>query len=181
MFKNIVEYIKRSSEERKSHLALDEECIEIGGTDSVQYKGLLAHFLKTTIPHGFKDKVYLCHACNNHKCSNPKHLYWGTPKDNHLDQVKAGTWQPLSQRTLLKYGEEAFKEMRRTSGAKGGLAGGGHNKGKTYIDLQMWKEALDSIDTKKYGWQSQVAKKLGTTHTTVKRIVRKYFPHLLNQ
>lgn len=179
MFKDIVEYMKLSSEERKSHLNLDEPCIEIGGSNSTQYKGLLAHFLKTTIPHGFKNKVYLCHACNNHSCSNTSHLYWGTPKDNHLDQVEAKTWTTISERVLNKYGKEASREMRRKAGSLGGLAGGGHNKGKTSIDLTMWKNALDGVDTKKYGWQTAVARNLGTTHTTVKRIVKKYFPQLL--
>tara|TARA_X000001036_G_scaffold94685_1_gene87342 strand:+ start:831 stop:1319 length:489 start_codon:yes stop_codon:yes gene_type:complete len=80
----IEDYIKLPQEERQKHLRLDEPCIEIGG-NSTQFKGLLAHKLNTTIPHGRKENVLLCHACNNGKCSNPNHHYWGTSKENIHD------------------------------------------------------------------------------------------------
>jgi predicted XRE-type DNA-binding protein len=32
-----------------------------------------------------KGIFYACHKCDNKNCVNPKHLYWGTPKDNILD------------------------------------------------------------------------------------------------
>ena len=65
--------------ERQEHLDLSETCIERGG-NSTNHKGVLAQYLNTNIPYG----IYfpLCHACHNGKCSNPKHLYWGTPKEN---------------------------------------------------------------------------------------------------
>jgi hypothetical protein len=88
MFINIIEYMKKTREERTSHLRLDENCIEIGGT-SKEFKGLLAHHLKTFIP--FKDKVDLCHACNNAKCSNVNHMYWGTRKENVKDSINYGS------------------------------------------------------------------------------------------
>lgn len=87
-FENINEYMLRSREERRAHLKLEENCICIGGS-SRNFRGLLAHHLKTTIPSGFK--VYACHACNNGGCSNPNHLYWGSNTDNNLDRVAAGT------------------------------------------------------------------------------------------
>src|ERR1700761_834539 len=90
MFQKIDEYMQKSREERRAHLRLDEECIKIGGYDSREYRGLLAHFLKTEIPT--KKKVFLCHACNYHWCSNPNHLYWGTPADNYLDAQECGTF-----------------------------------------------------------------------------------------
>jgi hypothetical protein len=82
MYKDIFNYISLLKEERQQHLDLSESCIEIGG-NSRECRGVLAHFLKTTIPSGMK--ILLCHACNNGKCSNPKHLYWGTPKENMDD------------------------------------------------------------------------------------------------
>ena len=66
MFTKIEDYILKNREDRRSHLKLDEDCIEIGGYDSREYRGLLAHFLKTTIPT--YRKIILCHACNNHNC-----------------------------------------------------------------------------------------------------------------
>ena len=176
MFQNIDDYIKLPREKRREHLDLNEECIMIGGSTSVQYKGLLAHFLKTTIPHGFKSKVYLCHACNKSGCSNPKHLYWGTPQDNHIDQVESGTWINLSERTKAKYGDEKFREMRSIAGSKN-KRGGGQNK-LSVEQLKEWEDAISSIDVESFGWVQTLAKKMNRSHTQVRRIVKKYFPQI---
>lgn len=85
----IKEYIRLPKSERQKHLRLDEPCIERGG-NSTQFKGMLAVYVDTEIPHGRRDGVYLCHACNNDKCSNLTHLYWGTPKENYDDGVECG-------------------------------------------------------------------------------------------
>lgn len=82
MFIPIADYILRPKAERQAHLNLEEACVEIGGR-STNYRGLLAHHLGTTIPKGMK--IHLCHACNNEKCSNPRHLYWGTAGENMDD------------------------------------------------------------------------------------------------
>ena len=37
------------------------------------------------------DGDYALHKCNNANCVNPKHLYWGTPRQNTHDQVVSGT------------------------------------------------------------------------------------------
>ena len=87
-FTDILEFMQRPREQRTNHLRLDESCVEIGGHSSTVFKGLLAHYLKTTIPT--RAKVLLCHACNNASCSNPRHLYWGTYRDNYDDAKKAG-------------------------------------------------------------------------------------------
>ena len=31
-----------------------------------------------------------CHRCNNAKCINPDHLYWGTDSQNMIDRLTAG-------------------------------------------------------------------------------------------
>ncbi len=109
MFIPIDEYIKLSKEERQTHLDLSTECIEIGG-NSPRFRGLLAHYLKTTIPSGIK--IQLCHACHNGKCSNPKHLYWGTHKENINE---SGT---IWERMINKYGEEEARERCKRSNKK---------------------------------------------------------------
>jgi hypothetical protein len=109
-FTPIQEYILLDREERRKHLDLESECMEVGGAGSSEYKGLLAHFLKTTIPTKLRT-VYLCHACNNEICSNPKHLYWGTPKDNHIDRVESGNYKSFHQVMLEKYGEGYQKKI----------------------------------------------------------------------
>lgn len=88
---DINEYIKKSKKERQKHIDLEDECIYRGG-DSIQFRGLLAYYLDTNLPS--KRTALCCHACNNSSCSNPKHLYWGTNKENHRDGVLNGTIKP---------------------------------------------------------------------------------------
>lgn len=86
-FTDITEYMKLPKSLRQEHLRLDQDCIEIGG-NSHQFRALMAHELKTTIPKGMR--VYLCHACHNAKCSNPRHLYWGSASENLQDAYDCG-------------------------------------------------------------------------------------------
>jgi hypothetical protein len=119
---NIEIYINSSIEERQTHLRLDEPCIDRGGHNkngiSFYAKGLLAHVLNTTIPNGHK--ILCCHACNNGKCINPNHLYWGTPKENLLDAIKCGANKTPYQNTINKYGVEKAKQINLSSASKGG-------------------------------------------------------------
>ena len=39
-----------------------------------------------TIPEG----LYVCHTCDNMICSNPKHLFLATCKENNLDMMRKG-------------------------------------------------------------------------------------------
>ena len=122
---DINEYIKKPYTERTKHLELETECREIGG-NSTSFKGLLSHTLEVTIPSS--SKILLCHKCHNGKCSNPKHLYYGTPKENIQDQIENGTWKPIWEKMVDKYGyEEACKMNSKGNKSAGGLA----NKGKS--------------------------------------------------
>jgi hypothetical protein len=121
---DINEYIKKPYTERTSHLELDTECVEVGG-NSTSFKGLLSYVLGVTIPSS--SKILLCHKCHNGKCSNPKHLYYGTPKENIKDQIENGTFRTAWERMVEKYGyEEACKMNSKGNKSAGGLA----NKGK---------------------------------------------------
>ena len=123
----IEEYITQSKTERQKHIDLTDPCVERGGPQkgglSSYCKGLIAHLLDTTIPSGHK--IHVCHACNNEKCSNPKHLYWGTAQENRLDQGSNSNspWE----RMIEKYGLEEARQMQ-SKGNKS--AGGKANKGK---------------------------------------------------
>lgn len=119
----IADYIKHPLAYRQSHLALDEGCDERGGYSTL-YKGLLAHFLDTTIPKGIA--IQVCHACHNAFCSNPRHLYWGTQTENRRDSIANGATS-LWERTVLKHGIEVATEMARQKDMS--KAGKG-NKGK---------------------------------------------------
>lgn len=135
---DINQYITRALEERQMHLDLSENCIERGGNSTI-HKGVLSIFLGTTIPDGYG--ILLCHKCNNPKCSNPKHLYFGTPKENITDSKENGTWIPVWDRMIAKYGyEEACRINGKGNKAAGGKAGKG--KPKSAEHKQRIAEAL---------------------------------------
>jgi len=105
---DVTEFIKRSRDERRTHLKLDEPCLERGG-NSTNHKGVLAQYLDTTIPSG---RILLCHACGNSKCSNPTHLYWGTDHDNTIiDGREFNTHKSPWDRMVEKHGYEKACEM----------------------------------------------------------------------
>jgi hypothetical protein len=160
----IQEYIQKNRDERRTHLDLSSPCSEIGGSGSVEYKGLLAYHLGTTIPaKGAGFKIYLCHACNNGKCSNVDHLYWGTPSDNHIDKVECGRYTPITQAIREKYGDLAVTEFAK-------LAGGVKKKLPNYLEQFRW--AFEKHDRTKRGWSGRIAQELGFTPTHVSRIAK---------
>lgn len=123
----IEEYITQSKEARQQHLVLTEPCIERGGPAkgglSSYCKGLMAHLLDTSIPTGHK--IHICHACNNEKCSNPNHLYWGTSQENSIDRMNNGD-KTIFEKMVEKYGYDKACAMNSKQGNKNGAG----NKGK---------------------------------------------------
>lgn len=130
----ILEYIKREKSERQNHINLSEPCLERGG-NSTNFRGLLAQYLNTSIPSG--SKICLCHACNNGKCSNPNHLYWGTAKENSFDMIQAGNFKNGWQSTVAKYGEDFalnhIRKLQKTACRLGGAATAGISKKKKLL------------------------------------------------
>jgi hypothetical protein len=168
-FKNIEKYILLSKNERTKHLKLNTKCVEIGGQDSRHYRGLLAWHLKTTIPSGMK--IYLCHACNNHKCSNPNHLYWGTAKENTQDAIDCGKMKNIREYTIAKYGKEKYALMQSEAGRKGGQA-----PRKKYLSDERKieiKKLISHIDLNKRGVNSLVAKQLSISPQYAGRLLKK--------
>jgi len=136
---NILEFIKRSREERRSHLALDETCCERGG-NSTNHKGVLAQYLNTTIPSG---RIILCHACHNAKCSNPRHLYWGTDKENiGIDAVESGVHKGAWYHMVAKHGYDAACRMNSRKMVGNTNAAGNKGKPKSKEHKRKISEAL---------------------------------------
>jgi hypothetical protein len=133
------EYMALPREDRRKHIDLSEPCIERGGM-STHHRGVLAQYLNSNIPQGRK---LCCHACNNAKCSNPKHLYWGTDHDNiNVDAVENGTKKSPWEAMVKKYGyEEACKINSRT---KIGNNYGSSNKDKPKSETHK-KRISDSL------------------------------------
>ena len=100
MIKDILEYITLPKSKRQEHLDLDDYCIHRGG-NSTYSKALLADYVGTSIPKG--NNIHVCHACNNGKCSNVKHLYWGTAQENRIDRVR------FENRTIIEDYEHKFR------------------------------------------------------------------------
>jgi len=142
---NLTEYINRERNERRLHIELSEPCLERGG-NSTNHKGVLAQFLNTEIPSG---RILLCHACHNGKCSNPKHLYWGTDRDNMLDAKENGTWKSPWDATVEKYGYEKACEMNSMIGNNHGIG----NKGKPKSEEHKKNISLNRRGGKPKGWR----------------------------
>lgn len=138
----ITEYILLPKVERQQHIELGQPCVERGG-NSTNHKGVLAQYLNTEIPSG---RILLCHACGNGKCSEPRHLYWGTDRENIVeDGKKFGTWKNPWERQIEKHGLEEISK-RRSDKSIGNTNGSG-NKGKPKSAEHRQKIA-DSIKAK---------------------------------
>jgi len=149
----IEEYMKQSQVARQQHLRMDEPCLERGGS-SMYFKGLMAHLLGTTVPSGHR--IHVCHACHNARCSNPNHLYFGTPKENaqdKFDDINGGKPITIWQNTVNKYGEAEARKMQ-ARGRDHSRAGRG-NTGKP--KSREHREAISEAIKRSYQANSRVS------------------------
>lgn len=82
----------------KDRKLMPNGCIEWQGALNKGYgfihsggKNIAVHRLAYELYKGpIVDGLYVLHKCNNPKCSNPDHLYLGTPKQNSRDRWISG-------------------------------------------------------------------------------------------
>lgn len=110
-------YIEELSKaERQQHLDLSTPC-EFRGTNSVECRGLLAVVLGTSVPRN-TPWIHCCHACHDGRCSNYKHLYWGTAWENIEDAVEAGVRVPPGPRYGVDNGNYKLAPWRNVRGKR---------------------------------------------------------------
>lgn len=58
------------------------------GVIKIRQVGYLAHRIALFLSVGINEhKTSACHKCDNPKCCNPSHLFWGTHRENMLDMI----------------------------------------------------------------------------------------------
>lgn len=139
----INEFMKLPLEQRKSHIDLTSDCINVGSRQTVKNRKLLMELY--SIDNTPKGRILVCHACNNPNCINLYHIYFGTDRENIVeDGIKFGSFKNIWERRKEKYTEEELiAQQRKGDKAKGGRSGKGRPKSeeqkrKTAISVKEW-------------------------------------------
>lgn len=104
-------------------VALTDECWPWLGAKNKNGYGTFSPTkeLSKTLAHRFAWELYrgpipegmlVCHTCDNPECTNPKHLFLGTPQDNMDDKVRKGRWRGNPVRINLEVHLEGVLTLR---------------------------------------------------------------------
>jgi hypothetical protein len=70
-------------------------------------KTILAHRASWLIHFGdIPQNMFVLHKCDNPPCTNPKHLFLGTAKDNSIDMIKKGRASGQFQKGLIPWNKK---------------------------------------------------------------------------
>lgn len=89
----------------------DDECWGWRGTKDNDGYGSMGAFGVQTHAHRYSwlinfgaipPGMFVCHKCDNPECTNPNHLFLGTPKDNIHDAMRKGRFHGGRRKNLIK-------------------------------------------------------------------------------
>lgn len=153
-----IEKIKRAEMVLNDHVIKKNGCWGWTGSIAKGYGNLTfeqrpmkAHRVSWMVHHGIiPGKKWVLHACDNTLCTNPEHLFLGTPKDNWDDMVSKGrrifkkgsecSWAKLTERKVRNIKKLLLKKVSCAHIAKKYKVGKG-----TIEDIKSgknWKHVL---------------------------------------
>lgn len=98
----------------KGHLDKNGYPLLKSGTGGKEFKETRGGRISWLIYRGEIPKgKYLLHTCDNPTCTNPEHMFLGTPKENSQDMVAKGRGNKGSKHGNSKLDEEKIKEIRK--------------------------------------------------------------------
>lgn len=120
-------------------------------------RNVVASRIVCKIAHGEPpyEGAHALHSCDNPPCCNPKHLRWGTPKDNAADAIERGRNSPPPLNASYR---------RRDTQPKGGRV---HNQSLDEAKVrEIWRLHLAGMNT------SRIAEVVGAKQHAVADVAR---------
>jgi len=86
-------------------------------------KSIPAHRYACEMTHGPGGELQVRHLCHNRSCINPRHLAWGTAKQNVADSIAANRRSIGTRRPNAKLDEKKVRRIRASKLSSSQIAG----------------------------------------------------------